>query len=139
DSMAREYKLNPDMQVLLDAQKAAYVGSSIQEERISWNNYARQIGRPVPPHISTEDREVATPDFAVPVRIYRKANGGSRACLIYMHGGGWAKGDIDSSESLAWGLAEVTGAMVVSVGYRLAPEHVFPAAFNDCYAVLEWV
>lgn len=137
--MAREYKLNPDMQVLLDAQKAAYVGSSIQEERISWNNYARQIGRPVPSHISTEDREVETPDFAVPVRIYRKSGGGSSACLIYMHGGGWAKGDIDSSESLAWGLADVTDAMVVSVGYRLAPEHVFPAAFNDCYAVLEWV
>ncbi|MFA5488780.1 MAG: alpha/beta hydrolase [Candidimonas sp.] len=133
----RDDKLHPDMRALLDAQSVTY-GSSIQDERKSWNEYARKIGRPVPPHITTEDREIATADFAVPVRIYRKPGSGNTGCVIYMHGGGWTKGDVDSSDSMAWGLCDVSNAVVISVGYRLAPEHVFPAAFNDSYGVLEW-
>lgn len=125
------------MRALLDAQSATY-GSSIQDERKSWNDYARKMSQPVPAYITTEDREVATADFSVPIRIYRKSTGGNTGCLIYMHGGGWTKGDIDSSEALAWGLCDASGAMVISVGYRLAPEHVFPAAFNDCQGVLQW-
>jgi acetyl esterase len=56
-----------------------------------------------------------------------------------MHGGGFSKGDLDSSDSNAWGFAAQTSASVVSVDYRLAPEHPYPAAFNDCYGVLTWL
>ncbi len=133
----REGSLHPDMHALLNAQSSTY-GSSIQDERRSWNVYAREVGKPVPSHIATEDKEIATADAKVPVRIYRKNAGRNAGCIIYMHGGGWTKGDIDSSESLAWGLCEVTHSTVISVGYRLAPEDVFPAAFNDCHGSLMW-
>jgi acetyl esterase len=53
-----------------------------------------------------------------------------------MHGGGFMLGDLASSDSIAWGLADQTGAVVVSVDYRLTPEHPYPAAFDDCYGVL---
>jgi acetyl esterase len=56
-----------------------------------------------------------------------------------MHGGGFMKGDLDSSDSIAWGFTHETGAVTISVDYRLTPEHPYPAAFNDCYGVLAYV
>jgi acetyl esterase len=58
---------------------------------------------------------------------------------LYLHGGGFMLGDLDSSDSIAWGYALQTGATVASVDYRLTPEHIWPAAFNDSYGVLSWL
>jgi acetyl esterase len=58
---------------------------------------------------------------------------------MYLHGGGFVRGDLGSYDDIAWGLAEGTGAVVLSVDYRLAPEHPYPAAFDDCYGVLCWL
>lgn len=81
-----------------------------------------------------------TLDHAVPVRIYRRAGqAGPAPAVIYLHGGGFMLGDLDSSDSNAWGLCEQADAVVVSVDYRLTPEHPYPAAFNDCYGVLAWL
>jgi acetyl esterase/lipase len=83
-----------------------------------------------------EDRTVpADPD--VPVRIYRprQAHGGA---VIWLHGGGWVTGDLDTEHLWAGKVAEESGAVVVSVGYRLSPEHRYPAALNDAYAALTW-
>jgi len=55
-----------------------------------------------------------------------------------MQGAGFMKGDLESSDNFAWGLAEETGAVVVSVDYRLAPEHKFPAGLEDCIAATRW-
>ena len=86
------------------------------------------------------DRTVPTQEREVPVRVYRPAGpDGPRPCILYMHGGGYMLGDLDSSDSIAWGFAQETGAVVVSVDYRLTPEHPYPAAFNDCYGVLSWL
>lgn len=73
----------------------------------------------------------------VPVRMYRPDQ--SRAAIIWLHGGGWVMGDLDTEDPWAARVASGSGAMVVSVGYRLAPEHPHPAALDDAYASLCWV
>lgn len=74
---------------------------------------------------------------AVPVRLYVPAGADERAPgLVYFHGGGWVIGSPDTHENLCKALANRSGARVVSVDYRLAPEHPWPAAPEDCYAVV---
>ncbi|GAB2582079.1 alpha/beta hydrolase [Streptomyces capparidis] len=82
-----------------------------------------------------EDRAVpAEPD--VPVRIYRPHR--AQGAVIWLHGGGWVVGDLDTEHLWAARIADLSGAVVVSVGYRLAPEHPYPAALDDVYAALAW-
>jgi acetyl esterase len=76
----------------------------------------------------------------VPVRVYRPVGLDIDApALIFIHGGGFVMGNVSSRDSMCLGLAHHGQCAVVSVGYRLAPEHPFPAAFDDCYATLEWL
>ncbi|QDQ10003.1 alpha/beta hydrolase [Streptomyces spectabilis] len=82
-----------------------------------------------------EDRTVPG-DPEVPVRIYRPR--GARGAVVWMHGGGWVMGDVDTEHPWASRIAESSGEVVISVGYRLAPEHPCPAALDDAYAVLNW-
>jgi acetyl esterase/lipase len=82
-----------------------------------------------------EDRSVpADPDVAV--RIYRPHR--AQGAIVWLHGGGFVMGDLDTEHPWAARLADGSGAVVISVGYRRAPEHRFPAALDDCYAVLCW-
>lgn len=73
----------------------------------------------------------------VPVRVYRPA--GARGAVVWLHGGGYVMGTLDTEHPWAVRLAAGSGQVVVSVGYRLAPEHPFPAALDDAWAVLHWV
>lgn len=77
----------------------------------------------------------ATPD--VPVRVYRPRQ--PQGAVIWLHGGGWVLGDLDTESPWAGRIALDTGALVVSVGFRLSPENPYPAALDDVYAVLTWV
>jgi acetyl esterase len=70
----------------------------------------------------------------VPIRTYRPRNG-TLPALVYFHGGGWSIGDLDTADPMCRRLAAEAGCVVVSVGFRLAPEHPFPAALEDAYAV----
>ena len=82
-----------------------------------------------------EDRTVpADPDVAV--RIYRPHQ--AQGAIVWLHGGGFVMGDLDTEHSAATWVADGSGAVVISVGYRRAPEHRFPAALDDAYAVLTW-
>ncbi|WP_418960733.1 alpha/beta hydrolase [Streptomyces tritici] len=87
-------------------------------------------------HLDVEDLTVPA-DPGVPVRIYRPREGRGGA-IVWLHGGGGVFGDLDTEHPWAGRLAEGSGATVISVGYRLAPEHPFPAAQDDAYAVLAW-
>lgn len=129
--------LHPEMQALVDAKAALPPANTLEEMRVNWNVYAARMRRPHPTDMTVEDRGVAGKGGTIPVRIYRPAAAPDRApAILYFHGGGFMKGDLDSSDTVAWGLAEETGAVVVSVDYRLAPEHPYPAAFDDCFSVL---
>src|SRR3954449_360364 len=83
-----------------------------------------------------EDRTVpGDPD--VPVRIYRPQR--AQGAVVWMHGGGFVMGDLETEHPWAVRVAQSSSAVVISVGYRRAPEHPFPAALDDSYAVLAWV
>jgi acetyl esterase len=81
----------------------------------------------------------ATVAGSIPVRIYRPQASGSLPTIVYLHGGGFVIGDLDTHEGVCRLLCNDVGAVVISVDYRFAPEHRFPAAVEDAYAALRWV
>lgn len=88
---------------------------------------------------SVADRLLTTSVGAVPVRIYRPSAEGSLPVLVYFHGGAFFLGSLNTHDHVARELANACQCVVVSVGYRLAPEHAFPAGLDDCYAVVRWI
>jgi len=86
-----------------------------------------------------EDRQAPGAGGPIPVRVYTPDGAGSRPGLVYFHGGGWVLGNIESHDGVCRALARRSGAVVVSVDYRLAPEYKFPAAVDDCHAATVWV
>lgn len=85
-----------------------------------------------------EDRSVAGPEADIPIRIYSPTVNSARRTLVYFHGGGWVIGSIETHDGLCRMIANAAGCTVVSVEYRLAPEHKFPAATEDAYAAVAW-
>jgi acetyl esterase len=86
-----------------------------------------------------QDLSIPGPGGEIPVRVYTPAGQGALPCLVYYHGGGWVLGDIQGLDCTCRALANAAGCVVVSVEYRLAPEHKFPAPLDDCIAALSWV
>ncbi len=87
-----------------------------------------------------EDRTVPGPAGDMPVRVYwPKDAAGTPGALLYLHGGGFVIGSLESHDTICRNLCAGSGAVVVSVDYRMGPEHRFPAAVNDCWAALEWL
>ncbi|MFP8878133.1 MAG: alpha/beta hydrolase, partial [Myxococcota bacterium] len=86
-----------------------------------------------------DDRTIPGPDGEIPVRIYTPEGTGPFAVLVFFHGGGWVICGLDSHDGICRTLANKVGCVVVSVDYRLAPEHPFPAAPEDCFAATTWV
>ena len=85
------------------------------------------------------DVHVDGPGGRVDVRLYFPDAPAPHPIVMFVHGGGWALGSIALSDTLCRALCRASGALVASVGYRLAPEHPFPDGLNDAYAVLEWL
>lgn len=75
---------------------------------------------------------------SIPCRLYRPSAETDIGLLVFFHGGGWVIGDLDSHDGVCRSLANKSGHAVISVDYRLAPEHKFPAAFDDCVAAVKW-
>jgi acetyl esterase/lipase len=92
------------------------------------------------PALDTADMQIedgtVPADPGVAVRIYRPHQ--AQGAIVWLHGGGFVMGDLDTEHPAATRLADGSGAVVISVGYRRAPEHRFPAALDDAYAVLLW-
>ncbi len=93
---------------------------------------------PVPP-VTAEDRMIPGPAGDIPIRTYTPEGKGPFGALVYYHGGGWVLGNIAMTDLPCRMLARESGCVVVSVDYRLAPEHKFPAPAEDCYAAVKWL
>lgn len=134
--------VHPQVQVLLD-QLAAAGGVPLDqlsptEARAVFKNLS---ALDQPEEVTrVDDRLVPGDGNDIPVRVYtpEDAVGGSAPLLLWLHGGGWVIGDLDTADATARALANRSGAVTVSVDYRLAPEHPHPAALEDCLAALTW-
>jgi acetyl esterase len=102
------------------------------------------VSRPEPPELESVKRlSIPAPHGTIPARLYtpktlRKTDG-LAPCLVFFHGGGWVIGDLDSHDVVCRKLAHEGELIVISVDYRLAPEHKFPAAVDDSIAATKWV
>ncbi|RNB83179.1 esterase [Brevibacillus nitrificans] len=92
------------------------------------------------PLAKVEDRRIPVESATdIRIRIYTPEGNGPFPLFLYFHGGGWVIGDIEMTDASCRLIANRTGRVVVSVSYRLAPEHPYPTPVNDCYAALQWV
>jgi acetyl esterase len=87
-----------------------------------------------------ENRNIQGPEGEIPVRVYYPQEAQTiYPALVYYHGGGWVVGNIDSHDNICRALTNLANCVTISVDYRLAPEHKFPAAVYDCYAAVQYV
>jgi acetyl esterase len=132
--------VHPDVQVFLDAlgptRTIPFETMTPGEARAFVAAFARPVEPLALPRV--EDRTVPGPAGDVPVRVYWPEGEPPHPALVYFHGGGWVVGDLQSADPASRRFAQEAGVVVVSVDYRLAPEHPFPAPVDDCYAALEW-
>jgi acetyl esterase len=84
------------------------------------------------------DERIEVDGRSIPVRLYRREAGSEMPVVVYLHGGGWVLGSIDASDAFCRRLAAAARCVLISVGYRLAPEHPFPAGLDDAVAAISW-
>jgi acetyl esterase len=137
------------MRTALDDDIADIVASIARRDIPEWHEMSVSSARRVedevfssedPPAVDVvRDLTISGPGGDLPVRIYLPAAETPAPVLVFYHGGGWVLGTLDSADDICRRFARRANCVVVSVDYRLAPEHPFPAAVDDAYAALEWV
>jgi acetyl esterase/lipase len=110
---------------------------SLDVKRAAFDAAFKELGGRPERVLHVRDEVVRSPGGGIPVRTYRPGEG-IMPLLLYMHGGGFEKGSLDSHDAPLRILANACHCVIVSVGYRLAPEHRYPAQLNDAFAVLRW-
>jgi len=126
-----------------EAGRPAYEDLTAQEAR-DYYSAARLVSNPEPPELaSVQSTSIPGPAGEIPARIYTPKTlrqiGGLAPALVFFHGGGWVIGDLDTHDVVCRALADDGQLIVISVDYRLAPEHKFPAAIDDATAATKWV
>jgi acetyl esterase len=143
ESITRSERLHPEVRALLemmDAQGAPPLESENPvDARASRLEGMKMLGGEPDALGRVEDIVIPTPDGGLPVRVYASEPGGIRPALVFFHGGGWVFGNLDTHDAVCRALAKESGAVVISVDYRLSPEHKFPAAVDDAQAATIWV
>jgi acetyl esterase len=133
--------LHPAAQQMLDAMTASGLtfrpGTSPEQRRAAMNAVLVDGARIKPVH-DVEDRSVPGPAGEIPVRVYRPS-ADTLPILVWLHGGGWVTGSLDTHDLTCRLLCSAVDAIVVSVDYRLAPETKFPGAVDDSVAAWSWV
>lgn len=136
--------VRPDVQNLL-SMLAATPGPKMEEgdapsARAMMTMMGQMVEAPRPDIAETKNLAIPGPAGIIPARLYRSTLATDPApVLVFYHGGGWVIGDLDVYDSVCAEICKVLNMTVVSVDYRLAPEHVFPAAAEDCLAATAWV
>lgn len=142
EPITRSERLHPEVRALLemmDAQGApplenqdpAQARSSRVEPMKILGGEPEALGR-------VEETSIPGPGGGVRVRVYAGEYGGHRPALVYFHGGGFVFGNLDTHDAVCRALAKESGAVVISVDYRLSPEHKFPAAVEDAHTATLW-
>ncbi|GAA1518787.1 alpha/beta hydrolase [Streptomyces albidochromogenes] len=140
-------RLTPEARVLADLLAAAFpdLGGAVTDAGEARRLVDALPRPPVEPLAVGEVTDTTVPGVCgtggTPVRIYRPGSGagsGPRPTVVHFHGGGWVLGGLDGHDASVRALCRASGAVLVSVGYRLAPEARFPAAVDDAYAALLW-
>jgi acetyl esterase len=143
ESITRSERLHPEVRALLDAMDAQGAppleSQDPAEARAGRLDNMKILGGEVIGLDRVEDLSIPGPHGDIPIRIYASERGGFRPALVYFHGGGFVFGNLDTHDAVCRALAKESGAVVISVDYRLAPEHKFPAAVEDSYAATVWV
>ncbi|WP_028782282.1 alpha/beta hydrolase [Thalassobacillus devorans] len=132
--------LDPQAKFLLEQMEAAGdppMHELTPEEARASTDFSPLAGEPVEV-AKVENRTVPSAAGDIPVRIYTPEGEGPFPALVFYHGGGWVIGDLDTVDVPCRLLANQSNCVVISVDYRLAPEHKFPAAADDAYAVAKW-
>ena len=134
--------LHPKCKEFLDQLAAAGMPElgtlPVAETREAFKGVAA-FGGPPESLARVEERSIPGPAGKIVLRVYTPEGRGTLPVLVYFHGGGWVIGTFETHDGVCHHLAKQSQAVVVSVDYRLAPEHKFPAAAEDCYAATCWV
>lgn len=130
--------LDPVIRTLLDTLAAQNAPPLVSMTPVQAREMYEKLRIPLPPDpvAKVEDREIPGPAGSIPVRIYTPER--ARGLLVYFHGGGWVIGSLETHDGPIRSLANAAGCIIVSVDYRLAPEHAHPAAAEDCFAATRW-
>ena len=126
-----------------EAGRPAYETLTAPEAR-DYYMQARLVSNPEPPELkSAEPLSIPAPHGAIPARIYTpktlRTKDGLAPCLVFFHGGGWVIGNLETHDVVCRKLAHEGELIVISVDYRLAPEHKFPAAVDDAVTATNWI
>jgi acetyl esterase len=129
--------LHPQAQTICDAMNAlegpAWTDETLPEQRTGFGMLLMLAGEPEPV-FAVDDYDAD----GVPVRVYRPSPDPDLPVVMYFHGGGWTIGTVEQFDPILRQVANATNAIVVAPDYRLAPEHPFPAALDDCWTALGW-
>src|SRR5207245_5987799 len=140
--MALDPQARAVLELIIKSGRPPYHQLSPKEARQLFRE-TRPASTPVPPEIGVVRNVLAEGRHAaIPLRVYRPAGVAATALLpglVYFHGGGWVIGDLETHDVLCRQLTAGAGITVVSVDYRLAPEHKFPAALDDAWEATRWV
>jgi acetyl esterase len=139
--------LHPQAQAVLDLLAAGGAveprDENVDEIRLGWGLLVTMGAGEVEAVAEVTDLEVPGPAGPVPIRSYLPAGADTEAdglpVVVFFRGGGWTIGSVADYDPIVRQIANRSGALVVSVDYRLAPEHPFPAALDDCWAATTWV
>ncbi|WP_133917253.1 alpha/beta hydrolase [Streptomyces sp. NBC_00582] len=134
-------KLDPDAQASADLLKELLPRPLHTLGVAGAREWVRARASDLPPPVIHEvyDRTVPGAEAEIPVRVYRPGPEAGLPVLVYLHGGGWTVGGLNGVDALCRTLSTAAGCVVVSVDYRLAPEHKFPEPLDDCFRALTWV
>ncbi|BCG77355.1 alpha/beta hydrolase [Mesorhizobium sp. 113-3-3] len=137
-----ETRLDPALWAYIESVNAWYppeiIGLPIDKQRAVYDRMCRALHRGRPPGVRASDGLVAASGHGIPIRHYQLTGKAPGAMVVYFHGGGFILGNLDSHDDICAEISAGTGFDVVSVDYRLAPEHVHPAAFDDAMAAFAW-
>lgn len=132
--------VNPKIQFFLEQMNTMPVSfDQITPEAMRNSENSALMALQKEPVEKVEDRPIPLDGRDIPIRIYTPAGNAPFPALVFYHGGGWVLGSIESHDAICRELANLASCVVVSVEYRLAPEHKFPAAVEDAYESLEWI